>query len=259
MNEANYNGNNTDLSKLKNNKTKEKNVNPKQNNKNNNDEKIVNEKSELTQKINNCQEDIINLNAINDEYDIYITNLKEKLSIVKEERKRTENEFNTIKHRLILLKNQEKTNNINFQNIRYRFKKILNNRLESQQRIKKKLNKTTNYNSKKKINKNKYSHTPKRSVKLSRTYNNNFYPIPSPASNIVRSKIEKNINNDHNKNSIDYNEEEIGKNKLKEKLMEKLKEDQEEKRRIEEEIAKIEQEEFLLLNAFKKDKIENNF
>ena len=254
MNEANYNGNNNDLYKLKNNTIKEKN--PNKMNVNNN-----NEKGEVISKIN-CQEDILNLNAINDEYDLCITKLKEKLSYVKEERKKTENDFNSIKHRLILLKNQEKKNNITFQNIKYRFKKILNNRVESQKRINNKYNKTT-YNPKNKNNKYKYSHTPKRSCKFSRTYNNNLYPVPSPATKNFHSNFENKINNNDlnlNKNSIiDYNEEEIGKNKLREKLIEKLKEDQEEKKRIEEEIAKIEQEEFLLLNAFKKEKNENNY
>ena len=94
---------------------------------------------------NNQKMDKLNLNSINEEYDIYISNLKEQLSIVKEERKKTENEFNIIKHRLTLLKNQEKTNNINFQNIKYRFKKIINNRKKSQGKLIKNINKKINY------------------------------------------------------------------------------------------------------------------
>ena len=48
--------------------------------------------------------------------------------------------------------------------------------------------------------------------------------------------------------------EEKSKNKLRLKLIEKLKEDEEEKKKIEDELAQIENEEFLLLNAFKNDK-----
>ena len=77
----------------------------------------------------------LNLNSINDEYDLQISNLREQLLIAKEERKKTESEYNSIKHRLTILKNQEITNNINFQNIKYRFKLILKNRLESNKRI----------------------------------------------------------------------------------------------------------------------------
>ena len=77
----------------------------------------------------------LNLVAINDEYDLQISNLKEQLLLVKAERKKTENEYNSIKNRLIKLKNQEFTNNLNFQNIKYRLKLILKNRLESQKRL----------------------------------------------------------------------------------------------------------------------------
>ena len=66
----------------------------------------------------------LDLSAINEEYDLKISNLREQLLKAKEERKKTENEFNSIKHRLIILKNQEITNNLNFQNIKYRFKMI---------------------------------------------------------------------------------------------------------------------------------------
>ena len=83
----------------------------------------------------------LNLSAINDEYDLQISNLKEQLLLVKKERKETENEYNSIKHRLIILKNQEITNNLNFQNIKYRFKLILKNRLESSKKMNIKMNK----------------------------------------------------------------------------------------------------------------------
>ena len=96
-----------------------------------------------------------------------------------------------------------------------------------------------------KKNKSNYnlSHTPKNSLNLGKTYSN----------------FEKNKNFSNNINSFDidieYNLEENKKNKLKQKLIEKLKEDEEEKKKIEDEIAKIEKEEFMLINSFKNDKI----
>ena len=182
------------------------------------------------------QIDILNLNSINDEYDKYILNLKEQLSMAKQERKRTENEYNIIKHRLTLLKNQETTNNINFQNIKYRFKRILNNRIESQKKLNKSSSKKSIDRSNKKCKNDLHvSHTPKSSINLSRTYSN------------FTKKSNK-------KNSIDLPDKGFEKNKLKEKLIEKLKEDEEEKKRIEEEIAKIEEEEYMLLKSFKNEK-----
>ena len=196
---------------------------------------------------NNNQIDVLNLNSLNEEYDAYILNLKEQLSMVKQERKKTENNYQIIKHRLTLLKNQEQTININFQNIKYRFKRILNNRIQSQKKLQKSSSKksfersnisTSNYNNIKNY-KNYFhiSHTPKSSINLSRTYSN------------FTKKSNK-------KNSIDLSDKGFEKGKLKQKLIEKLKEDEEEKKRIEEEIAKIEQEEYLLLKSFKIDKFD---
>ena len=133
MNGQHYNDNNNALQKIK-----EKDNNYISNTKLINKDNISKNDVKLD---NNQKMDKLNLNSINEEYDIYISNLKEQLSIVKEERKKTENEFNIIKHRLTLLKNQEKTNNINFQNIKYRFKKIINNRKKSQGKLKKNINK----------------------------------------------------------------------------------------------------------------------
>ncbi len=228
-------------------------------NNNNNYNKKSNNKIQIMPIQNNDNDEIIKLNAINEEYDTEIYKLKAQLSFVKEERKKTENDYNIIRHRLTLLKNQEKTNKLNFQNIKYRFKNIINNRLESQKRISKKLNKTLNFNNSKnnikKINKYKTSHTPNGPARFSRTYNS-FYPMGSSSNKFYSNFENKNYNDKII--SMDYNEEENNKNKLKEKLIEKLKEDEEEKKRIEEEIAKIEQEELLLLNTFKKDKYEKN-
>ena len=221
----------------------------------------------------NNQMDPLNLNLINEKYNIYINKLREQLSLVKMERKKTENDFNIIRHRLTLLKNHEKKNNINFQNIKYRFKIILKNRLESQKRMKKNIKRKTIHksiinNSSKYINpykpikKNKNNHksnTSKNSINFSRSCNN-FYSVSSPSHNFNQNMEKKynNYMNNKKNNSVDYCDKENGKNKLREKLIEKLKEDEEEKRKIEEEIAKIEQEEFMLLNTFKNEKNKYN-
>ena len=213
----------------------------------------------------------LNLSSINDEYDSQIANLKEQLLIAKEERKKTENEYYLIKHRLTKLKNQEITNNLNFQNIKYRFKLILKNRLESNKKIsdtytKYKPKKIKNLNP---IN-NDYFITSQKSnnisnnkskteIKQNKTHNNFYSGLKEKImnednnnKNNMDNKIDYNINSNQNEN--DFNEEELEKNLIKKKILEKLKDDQEEKRKIEEEIAKIEEEELLLINEFNKIK-----
>ena len=213
----------------------------------------------------------LNLSSINDEYDSQIANLKEQLLIAKEERKKTENEYYLIKHRLTKLKNQEITNNLNFQNIKYRFKLILKNRLESNKKIsdtyiKYKPKKIKNINP---IN-NDYFITSQKSnnisnnkskteIKQNKTHNNFYSGLKEKImnednnnKNNMDNKIDYNINSNQNEN--DFNEEELEKNLIKKKILEKLKDDQEEKRKIEEEIAKIEEEELLLINEFNKIK-----
>ena len=213
----------------------------------------------------------LNLSSINDEYDSQIANLKEQLLIAKEERKKTENEYYLIKHRLTKLKNQEITNNLNFQNIKYRFKLILKNRLESNKKIsdtytKNKPKKIKNLNpinndyfiSSQKSN-NISNNKSKTEIKQNKTHNNFYSGLKEKImnednnnKNNMDNKIDYNINSNQNEN--DFNEEELEKNLIKKKILEKLKDDQEEKRKIEEEIAKIEEEELLLINEFNKIK-----
>ena len=213
----------------------------------------------------------LNLSSINDEYDSQIANLKEQLLIAKEERKKTENEYYLIKHRLTKLKNQEITNNLNFQNIKCRFKLILKNRLESNKKIS---DTYTKYIPKKIKNinliNNDYFITSQKSnnisnnkskteIKQNKTHNNFYSGLQEKImnednnnKNNMDNKIDYNINSNQNENN--FNEEELEKNLIKKKILEKLKDDQEEKRKIEEEIAKIEEEELLLINEFNKIK-----
>ena len=213
----------------------------------------------------------LNLSSINDEYDSQIANLKEQLLIAKEERKKTENEYYLIKHRLTKLKNQEITNNLNFQNIKYRFKLILKNRLESNKKISdtytkykhkkiKNINPINNdYFIKSQKSNNISNNKSKTEIKQNKTHNNFYSGLQEKImnednnnKNNMDNKIDYNINSNQNEN--DFNEEELEKNLIKKKILEKLKDDQEEKRKIEEEIAKIEEEELLLINEFNKIK-----
>ena len=254
MNGQNLNLNKNNIQKIreKENNFIQINTNKNINHKNENEIKEV-----LLMENNNIE--ILNLNVMSEEYDKLILNLREQLSKVKEERKKTENEYNIIKHRLTILKNSEKTNNINFQNIKYRFKKIMNNRLESQKKIRKKSSNNSNINrTAYLINKNigsKYTYPLKMIKKNKSGYNLSHTPKNSLCKTYSNFEKRKNFNNNINSFDIDYNLEENKKYKLKQKLIEKLREDEEEKKKIEDEIAKIEKEEFMLLNSFKNDKI----
>ena len=205
--------------------------------------------------------DDLSLGAINNEYDSQILKLKERLTKAKEERKKTENEYNIIKHRLTILKNQEITNNINYQNIKYRFKMIIKNRLQSGNYNKNKNKKMKNLTplinygfSTTKKSKNNASKKDKKRIHRNKTHNNFYSGLNQNImdDNLNNKNENYNINDSKNKNEI--SEEETEKNIIKKKLIEKLKEDQEEKKRIEEEIAKIEEEELLLINEFNNSK-----
>lgn len=227
-----------------------------------------NKNNALSFDIINNQKENINLNNISSEYDMYIMNLKEQLSHIKEERIKTENKANIIRHRLTILKNKEKNNFIQFQNIKNRLKIILNKRKESNKKLKRSIPKSksdkriinTNYNyyynnkSYRKLKKTKSSNyfpsTPK--LIYSRLYNNyDFCSAPYLSLNYLTNN---NINKSHNKYNVNIRTEENKVNNLREKLLKELKKDQEQKRKIEEEIAKIEQEQLNLFNDFKLNK-----
>ena len=127
MNDENIN-NNIDIAKLniKNNKNKMYN-NINKNTKKAKASLLINDENEMDE--------------LNEQYDLYINDLREKLSSIKEERKKTENDYNIIRHRLALLKNQEKINYMNYQNIRFQLKEMKKNRIESQKRIQRNLGK----------------------------------------------------------------------------------------------------------------------
>ena len=173
----------------------------------------------------------INLAEIEYEYDTYISNLKLKLNQEREERKKKEEEFVLIQHRLIKLKNQEKSKILQLKNIKEHIDKIINNRIKSQEKLNEKLSE------KRYTSKNNNTSSSWLGITNSNIYNNksmsksqnNFYSVKSKNTDIKKDES--------NNNKKDF----------KQTLLEKIKKDEEEKKRIEDEIAKIEEEENKLM------------
>ena len=173
----------------------------------------------------------INLAEIEYEYDTYISNLKLKLNQEREERKKKEEEFVLIQHRLIKLKNQEKSKILQLKNIKEHIDKIINNRIKSQEKLNEKLSEKR-YTSKNNNTSSSWlgitnSNYNNKSMSKSQ---NNFYSVKSKNMDIKKDES--------NNNKKDF----------KQTLLEKIKKDEEEKKRIEDEIAKIEEEENKLMN-----------
>ena len=173
----------------------------------------------------------INLAEIEYEYDTYISNLKLKLNQEREERKKKEEEFVLIQHRLIKLKNQEKSKILQLKNIKEHIDKIINNRIKSQEKLNEKLSEKR-YTSKNNNTSSSWlgitnSNYNNKSMSKSQ---NNFYSVKSKNTDIKKDESNNN------------------KKGFKQTLLEKIKKDEEEKKRIEDEIAKIEEEENKLMN-----------
>ena len=180
----------------------------------------------------------INLAEIEYEYDTYISNLKLKLNQEREERKKKEEEFVLIQHRLIKLKNQEKSKILQLKNIKEHIDKIINNRIKSQEKLNEKLSEKR-YTSKNNNTSSSWlgitnSNYNNKSMSKSQ---NNFYSVKSKNTDIKKDES--------NNNKKDF----------KQTLLEKIKKDEEEKKRIEDEIAKIEEEENKLMNQLLNTKI----
>jgi hypothetical protein len=221
---------------------------------------------------------------VDNDYNSYINNLKNKLSKARDERRKKEEEAVLIQHRITLLKNKEQAKIQQFKNMKTHINKILNNRNKVQENIKIKLNERNNYKKRSAMNYGKNSSNIKKTTCKNKSSDkpirNNSNTFTSSQNNFYRPKLDKiyfeqktdeksNINKDNinidNFNIDDDNLDMIKNNynnskdniKLfKEKLIEKIKQDEEEKKRIEKEIAKIEEEENKLLNKFNKN-IEN--
>ena len=178
-------------------------------------------------KTNSNEIESINITRLNEEYDAYIQQLKKQIQYAREERKNSELLVKNMEHRITLLQNQEKYVTLQFQNAKQKIEQILINRSKAEDELRKSMLKR----------------------KAKNSMNNSYY------SNKNRKNIEnKGKSNSYKKQSLNnnnyYDEE---KEKLKISLIEKLKEDEKERRRIENEIAEIERQEIELLKGFKQD------
>ena len=178
-------------------------------------------------KTNSNEIESINITRLNEEYDAYIQQLKKQIQYAREERKNSELMVKNMEHRITLLQNQEKYVNLQFQNAKQKIEQILINRSKAEDELRKSMLKR----------------------KAKNSMNNSYF------SNKNRKTVEsKGKSNSHKKQSLNnnnyYDEE---KEKLKISLIEKLKEDEKERRRIENEIAEIERQEIELLKGFKQD------
>ena len=213
------------------------------------------------------------------EYYAQITNLKEQLYIAKSERKKKEDEAKIIKHRLLLLKNQEQSAIIQLQKMKQQINKILNNRKNNEEKAKQKLisrknmknsfdgSKTSTNFKKNTSNSNLFKRGSKKKFSTMSNTQNNFYSGNTQFYNEDKEKTterkteEKPKNNGLNigelKDTItDENDIKI----LRFHLIEKIKEDEEKRIKLEKEIAKIEEEENKILNTFqrKRNNKQNN-
>ena len=218
--------------------------------------------------------DLTNKVTVDNGYNSYIDRLKNKLSITRAERRKKEEEATAIQHRITVLKNKEQSKIQQFKKMKGHINKILNNRLKIQEDLKLKLKEKNNYKNKASINyvlKRKCFSSTKRNLKNT-NYNSNskkkkmFILINKTQKILILKKNEKNdIINIDNFNIEDdiVNDNNIEKNSndnikiFKQKLIEKIKQDEEEKKRIEIEIAKIEEEENKLLCKFNNNKMNN--
>lgn len=210
-----------------------------------------------------------NNQLIDNDRDSYINKLKEKLSKTRAERRKKEEEAVTIQHRLTLLKNKEQTKIFQFKKMKGHINKILNNRNKVQENLKIKLKERNNYKNRlnAKFGNNNHVSENKNKKYLNKPKNNtinrsqkNIHPLKlcSFDSEKKSDKIDINIDNfniDDDNLNINKNNDYNSKNNFrlfKEKLIKKIKQDEEEKKRIEKEIAKIEVEENKLLKIFNK-------
>ena len=205
-----------------------------------NNNQIANYNYNIFSKNNIQTSENINLTEMEYEYDSYIANLKMKLNQEREERKKKEEEFVLIQHRLIVLKNQENSKILQLKNIKQHIDKIINNRIQSQEKLNEKLTEKRNADKKTNINASLIGTT--------NSYLNNNNKLLSGSQNKYYNIKLKNTD-------LKKKEQIQNANELKQTLLEKIKKDEEEKKRIEEEIAKIEEEENNLLSQLSHRKI----
>jgi len=222
--------------------------------------------------------ELIDIEAMENQYNTYINELKKKLFEAKNERRKKEEEAMQIQHRLTVLKNHEQSKLVEFEKVKEQIGKIINNRFKAEENMKIKLEERKYF--KKSIG--PWGKTPSPPIKKNKTMRNflnkrrknkfmhnsqkDFYR-PKKFNNFSLEQNNEKINDNYNfsnianKNkSIDLNNIDLNmfkslsksgindKKLFKMQLIEKLKQDEEEKKKIESEIAKIEEEENKILN-----------
>ena len=218
----------------------------------------------------------IDIGEMETEYYAQITYLKEQLFITRSERKKKEDEAKIIKHRLLLLKNQEQSAFIQLQNIKQQIIKILNNRKNNEEKAKQKLimrknlknsfdgSKTSASFKKNTSSSNLFKRGSKKKFSAKSNTQNNFYPGNMNIYNEDKEKITDRKTEEITKNiGINLGEmketitDENDIKVLKLHLIEKLKEDDEKRLMLENEIAKIEKEENKIINIIQRKKSNN--
>ena len=293
-----YNNNSVNINMNKNSNSMSKSINSNNENININS---ISEKEQITKiKTDNKIENNSNLNNFaleNDklsflqlsdllsrenQYNLYINDLKTQLLKARAERKKKEKEAALIHHRLTQLKNKEQSKLLQFKKMEAYLNKILNNREKAKENLIIKMKERNKFKSM--VNSSMSSGFPLYNIKKNLTSTNFFKQskrnnfMNKSQNNFYRNKLDindfdnKNENNNININNINidnFNIEDDDNNNIdintiknnnskdtiqifKQKLIEKIKKDEEEKKRIEDEIAKIEEEENNLLNKFNK-------
>lgn len=175
------------------------------------------------------RENDLNLTNLHLEYDECINELKKQLTIAKELRKKSEIDKKTLEHRIFLLKNQEKYVLLQFQNTKKKVEQILKNRTKATEKMK--------------------QNCSRRRLKNSRTLSSEF-GVGKSHTQIENEKDNYMAPKNIQKCDPTYEEKE----KMKNELLQKLKEDEAERLRLENEIANIEKEEFRMMRKFNTEK-----
>ena len=293
-----YNNNsiNININKSKNSNSLSKSINSNNKNINSINEKEQTKSIKIDNKIKNnlninnfapgCDKfsilQLSDLSSRENQYNLYINDLKTQLLKARAERKKKEKEAALIYHRLTKLKNKEQSKLLQFKKMEAYLNKILNNREKAKENLIIKMKERNKFKSM--VNSSMSSGFPLYNIKKNLTSTNFFKQskrnnfMNKSQKNFYRNKLDNNDFDDRNQNNNinidkinidnfnieddDNNNKDINiiKNNnskdtiqiFKQKLIEKIKKDEEEKKRIEDEIAKIEEEENNLLNKFNK-------
>ena len=229
--------------------------------------------------------DMFYLSQKNLEHDLYISSLRKKLSIIKEERKKSELNVINIKRKIFELKKEEQKSIKQLENTRKYIKNIMNNRTKNNNINKNfdiKITKINNIFQTSKCNSvspnpqnDSYNtwYVPKMQRRIIKSKNDNI-SIKIKSGRILHNK-QNSLNTETSKNNYTIDEKKIynkkkvkyyfknknrinnnnkNRNKInRENLMKKLKLDEENRMRIEKQIEEIEKEQNSLFSNFFQD------